>query len=220
MNVSLLSNPSHDPQHIKLLKYINKLFRLSWWPFIKSNGRLRFSRRFYLYMESGAKIIGSGSLTAGAIRKIDRHSMNLGMVTIRRGGVLKLEGDVYIGEGTVIIIHPEAELTIGHGSYITGDSRIEVKKHLSIGDNCAISWDVIILDDNHHQHNQQKAEPEHTIIGDNVWIGADVTILKGAHVGSGSVIAAKALVKSVVPPNVLCGGIPAKIIKESVKWQK
>ena len=50
-------------------------------------------------------------------------------------------------------------------------------------------------------------------IGNNVWIGARVTILDGAQIGNGCVIAAGAVVtKGVFPDNVIIGGIPAKII--------
>lgn len=48
----------------------------------------------------------------------------------------------------------------------------------------------------------------------NVWIGANATILAGVTVGENSVIAAGAVVSKDVPPNVVVGGVPAKIIKK------
>ncbi len=48
--------------------------------------------------------------------------------------------------------------------------------------------------------------------GDN-WVGAGAIILKGVTVGSGSIIAAGAVVTKDVPPYAVVGGVPARIIK-------
>lgn len=51
-------------------------------------------------------------------------------------------------------------------------------------------------------------------IGNSVWIGGGAIICPGVSIGDGSVIAAGAVVVKNVPPNVLVGGNPAKVIKE------
>lgn len=51
-------------------------------------------------------------------------------------------------------------------------------------------------------------------IGKNCWIGAKVTILDGAKIGDGCVIAAGAIVRGCFPDNVVIGGVPAKVIKK------
>ncbi len=52
-------------------------------------------------------------------------------------------------------------------------------------------------------------------IGDHVLIGMNATVLTGAKIGSGSIIAAGALVreKEVIPPNSLVVGMPGKVIR-------
>lgn len=51
------------------------------------------------------------------------------------------------------------------------------------------------------------------IIEDDVWIGADATILAGAHIEKGVVVAAGSVVNGRLPAYAICGGIPAKPIK-------
>lgn len=50
-------------------------------------------------------------------------------------------------------------------------------------------------------------------IGDNVWIGANSTVLKGANIGSNSIVAAHSVVLAgQYPDNSLLVGVPAKAI--------
>lgn len=51
-------------------------------------------------------------------------------------------------------------------------------------------------------------------VGNNVWIGAAVTILKGANIGSGSIVAANSVVLSGdYHENSLIAGNPARVVK-------
>ena len=51
-------------------------------------------------------------------------------------------------------------------------------------------------------------------VGDNVLIGANAVVIEGVQIGSGSVVAAGAIVTQDVPENVVVAGVPARIIKE------
>ena len=53
-----------------------------------------------------------------------------------------------------------------------------------------------------------------TIIEDDVWIGHRATIIAGATIGKGSVVAACSLVTKDIPPCEIWGGIPAKKIRD------
>lgn len=50
-------------------------------------------------------------------------------------------------------------------------------------------------------------------IGDNVWIGGGVSILPGVTIGDNAVIGAGSTVTRDIPPNVIAGGVPCKIIR-------
>lgn len=51
------------------------------------------------------------------------------------------------------------------------------------------------------------------IIENDVWIGTNVTLLPGAHIGRGAIIAAGTIVTKEVPPYTITAGIPNKVIK-------
>lgn len=50
-------------------------------------------------------------------------------------------------------------------------------------------------------------------IGRDCWIGSKVTILDNAEIGEGCVVAAGAVVRGMIPPYSIIGGVPAKILK-------
>ncbi|MCI9120584.1 MAG: sugar O-acetyltransferase [Oscillibacter sp.] len=61
-------------------------------------------------------------------------------------------------------------------------------------------------------------------VGDNVWIGGNAVILPGVTIGSGSVLAAGAVVNQDIPENVLAGGNPCRVLrplteKDHAKWE-
>lgn len=69
--------------------------------------------------------------------------------------------------------------------------------------------------------NEDKAQSgqvfdKDVIVEEDVWIGCNVTLLSGAHIGRGSIVAAGAVVAKSTPPYAVIGGVPAKFIK--FKW--
>ena len=52
------------------------------------------------------------------------------------------------------------------------------------------------------------------------WLCQDVILLKGAHVGFGSIVGARSVVTGPVPRNALVAGQPAKVIRTAVGWTR
>ena len=50
-------------------------------------------------------------------------------------------------------------------------------------------------------------------IEDDVWLGAHVVILPGVTVGAGSIVGAGSVVTKDVPPGVVVGGVPARVLR-------
>ncbi|WP_233704369.1 sugar O-acetyltransferase [Helicobacter cynogastricus] len=86
---------------------------------------------------------------------------------------------------------------------------------IDIGNHVFIAPKVCLTTINHdfNPYNRRTTFCRPIVIKDRVWIGINATICPGVTIGEGSIIAAGAVVTKDVPPNVIVGGNPAKIIK-------
>lgn len=62
--------------------------------------------------------------------------------------------------------------------------------------------------------DQGDSKGKSILIEEGAWLGANSIILKGVTVGKNSVVAAGSVVTKDVPPGVVVGGTPAKILKQ------
>jgi len=134
-------------------------------------------------------------------------------------------------QGTMFDVGPAGEVTLGAFSFNTGAWFI-CDDHIEVGAYTMISWNVVIMDSyraafdpiRRRQELQcAAARPTRRVhddvpaaavrIGSNVWIGFDVCILPGVTIGDGSIIGARSVVVSDIPPYCVAGGNPAGVIR-------
>jgi len=113
----------------------------------------------------------------------------------------------------------DAVLRIGDNVGITGGT-ICAALRVEIGDRVVIGANAIIVDTDFHpldpalrQQVPQNGAVAPTIIEDDVFIGMNSLILKGVHIGCRSVIGAGSVVTTSVPPEVICAGNPARVVR-------
>ena len=104
------------------------------------------------------------------------------------------------------------------GAELAGD--VELKEFASIWQNCALRGDVNKIVVGRYSNVQDNSvlhvdDDEACILGDNVLVGMGAIVLSGCHIGTGSIIAAGAVVKenTTIPPYSLVVGIPARIVR-------
>jgi acetyltransferase-like isoleucine patch superfamily enzyme len=101
-------------------------------------------------------------------------------------------------------------------------SNVGKDNKIEIGSNCLFGPNVEILGSDTHSIYDSEGNfinPEKpVIIKDHVWVGSHVKILKGATIGSNSVIGLGSIVTKNVPDKSIAAGNPAKIIKENITW--
>jgi acetyltransferase-like isoleucine patch superfamily enzyme len=128
-------------------------------------------------------------------------------------------GPYTIIEASGIITNLGKGVCIGDHSGIGGFSFIGGAGGVAIGKNVIMGQWVSFHPENHVFERTdipirlQGVTREGIVIEDDCWIGAKVTFLDGAHVGTGCVIAAGAVVRGEIPPYAVAAGVPAKVIK-------
>lgn len=123
---------------------------------------------------------------------------------------------VKVGQGAKI--GSGKTLSIGNYSGIGKDCYVT---HAKIGDHVMMGEHCYIFVANHEfsrtdipMRKQGMINSRCIVIEDDVWIGAFTIILPSCKIiGTGSIIAAGAVVTKDVPPYAIVGGNPAKIIK-------
>jgi len=136
-----------------------------------------------------------------------------------RGNSPEIDESAYVADNATII----GDVTIGKkssvwfGAVLRGDSdSVKIGRRSNIQDNAVVHVDpgfpVTIGDDCIVGH---LALIHGATISNNVLVGMNSTVLNGAQVGEFSIIGANALVTSntVIPPNSLVLGSPAKVVK-------
>lgn len=113
---------------------------------------------------------------------------------------------------------PKARIRIGRSTFLNRRTEIMAAESVTVGDNCAISWDVVISDTDYHHLMPGRPRSAPVVIGNGVWIGSRATILKGVTIGHGAVVAAGSVVTKDVPSRALVAGVPARVIRDEISW--
>jgi len=100
-----------------------------------------------------------------------------------------------------------------HGHYGSGIGGLEIGDYTIIGNYVSFHPENHIHSDLSTPIKLQGVSGKGIMVGKNCWIGAKVTVLDGAKIGDGCIIAAGAVVRGEFPDNVIIGGVPAKVIK-------
>jgi acetyltransferase-like isoleucine patch superfamily enzyme len=140
-------------------------------------------------VEGHPRIENRGKMILG--RELFVHSHYAPLELIAEGGTIEIGDQVWLNFGTVI----------------------HARKHVHIGDRTMIAQYVIIADTEMGPLESFNSEPREIRIGADVWVAGRVTVLPGVTIGDGSVIAAGSVVASDIPPRVIAGGVPARVLR-------
>ncbi len=130
-------------------------------------------------------------------------------IILRKKGTLSLGKNVSTYKRVTFSVYG-GHLKIGENVSFNRNSTIVCNDTINIGDGCAFGPNVVIYDHDHifsadgFAMGQFRSSPIE--IEDHCWIGANVTILRGTHIGRGSVIGAGTVVKGDIPSFSLVTG--------------
>lgn len=145
----------------------------------------------------------------------------MGYGTVKIGDYLSVSGKTTLVVSYGVYENPTLE--IGSNVAIGGGVVIAVAQKVTIGDHVGIGPGVQIYDNDSHPvdidpviRRKVVLAPENcapVVLEEGCWITIDSIILKGVTIGKGSVIAPNSVVTEDIPPGVLAGGTPAKVIR-------
>lgn len=166
------------------------------------------------------KLKYANRISFGKFLKLGNH------VTLSALGTdgIHLQNNVSIGDFSSLVVsttfdNPGKGIWLGDNVGIGEFAYLGGAGGLTIGSGCIIGQYFSCHPENHLcadlniEIRLQGTSRKGIEIGENCWIGSKVTLLDGVKVGSGSVIAAGAVVTRSFPANSIIGGVPAKLIK-------
>lgn len=165
---------------------------------IKGRRFIKFGNNLFISKGCHIDALGSEGIKLG-----DRVSFGLNTTMIVTGSLRQIGRGIIIGNN----------VGLGSHGYYGGAGRVE------IGDDTIFGNYVSVHPENHNYDSLetpirlQGVNHKGITIGKGCWIGAKATILDGADIGDGCIVAAGAVVRGKIPPNSIIGGVPAKIIK-------
>lgn len=172
------------------------------------------------------RIAGAHRITAGGLVKLGVRGYGFtdgridGLLRVR--GRLVFQGGAEVGKGARWDVGPEATVTVGANTYFSPRSMLVASTGITIGADCAIAWDVQILDDDFHElvvAGERRPQAVPVEILDRVWIGNRSLVLKGARIARGCAVAANSVVTGHFDEeNCLIAGSPARVIKRDILW--
>lgn len=157
----------------------------------------------------GCREVGYGPRLFGRCRVSGGSGILIGERLLMIAGTAPCELDTHDG----------GRLEIGHRVFVNYGSSISAHTLVRIGDDCKIGQHAIILDCDYHDMEDPLHYGGHgpslpVVLEQGVWLGARVTVLKGVTIGRSSVVAAGSVVTRDIPPGVLAGGMPAKVLRK------
>ena len=169
------------------------------------------------FLWKGQALFGEDISFFGSIsNEFDRDQVNIGSGSAIRG--------------RLVVESKEGNITLGDGCSVGGGTVLASCAGITVGSNCLISYDCLIIDSNNHSLNPTdrkkdvaewrsgkiswtNVKSEKIRIGDDCWVGARVIILPGVVLGECCVVGAGSVVTKSFPPWSLIAGNPAKLIR-------
>ncbi|HEY1956348.1 MAG TPA: HAD-IIIC family phosphatase [Polyangiaceae bacterium] len=162
--------------------------------------------------ELAEKVIANATARSTAalhLRDFDRvgaRARTRGKPVIENLGTIEVGDDFQVNCAFApvrFVAGPGAEIRIGDGLNANFGVDIAATERVALGSRVSLGPYVAIRDG-----ASQPIE-----IGDDVWLAARVRIAPGVTIGAGTVVTAGSVVDRSLPPNVVAGGAPARVLR-------
>lgn len=184
---------------------------------IQYKGLIIIGCKSRIYAERGSKLILRPK--SRLILGLEYYSpVSKSVIKLAKNSEFRINGRVSIKKGCLVSLDADSKLCIGDKTFINEGTKLLIYNKCHIGSQCAISYDVVISDSDIHQFNGNTISAP-VFIGDNVWVGFRSSILKGAVIENGCVVASHSLANKTYSAKSLIVGVPGKVTKTDVSWK-
>jgi len=135
----------------------------------------------------------------------------------RSGGAISIGPRTHVDRGAMIrsmggSIRIGADSSVNAYSVLSGGGGLEIGDHVMIASHVSIYAANHVFTDTSLPIDQQGLSMKGIVIERDVWVGTGVQILDGVRIGTGSVLAAGAVVTRSTPAGSINAGVPARVI--------
>jgi len=141
--------------------------------------------------------------------EIGADSVIRGVLRNESGGRIRIGGSVYVGDG--VIVSAGEEVVIGAATLLAHGVQVFDNDSHPIDAQERARHFRMILGLEHGGPPKIGTAP--VWVGERCWIGMLSMIMKGVTIGDEAIVAAGSVVATDIPPRVLAGGNPARVIK-------
>lgn len=122
----------------------------------------------------------------------------------------------------------DIQIVIGDNSsiqYMTHFCAQEDNVRIVLGNDCMLSNNIIVRTSDSHSiltktGGDRINPPGNVVLGNHVWVAAQAIILKNVEIGDGAVIGTRSVVTKSIPAHTVAAGMPAKVVKEQIEWDR
>ena len=163
----------------------------------------------------GQRYVGASVLGPRRLRDCDHvgaRARVMGRPVVRNEGFIAIGDDLVLNASHAaceLAAGPGAELRIGNGVGINFGALVTAARSVTIGDRVSIGPYSVITD----AERPDGSDAQAVVIEDGAWLAGRVTVRPGARIGAGSVITAGSVVDGEIPPGVVAGGVPARVLR-------
>jgi acetyltransferase-like isoleucine patch superfamily enzyme len=114
--------------------------------------------------------------------------------------------------GGRIQIGADCDCSVNAYSFLSASGGLEISDSVIIGSHVSIYASNHVFDSLDIPMQEQGLSLKGIVIERDVWVGTGVRILDGVRIGTGSVLAAGAVITKSTEPHSINGGVPARLI--------
>ena len=128
---------------------------------------------------------------------------------------------MHLGEGVNVrarCFFGGTDVQMGARTFVNYGCFFDNSASIVLGSDCQLGMEVMLCTSSHELGPASRRAgadaPAPIVVGPGCWLGARSTLLPGATLGAGCVIAAGSVVTGECPPNGLYAGVPAKRVRD------